>query len=200
MRLPPLIRRFAPPSPASGRRVPSPLPLAGEGRDEGKSRRREKRFFAALGALVLVFGLGAPAAWDAYVKRLGPLDLASARLGSTVVVDRQDRLLRAFTLPDGRWRLPTAVGEVDPRYLAMLLAYEDGRFYGHRGVDWLAMARAVSQLVTRGHIVSGGSTLTMQVARLIEPRDDRNLSAKLRQVVRAWQMEERISKDGVLDR
>ena len=125
---------------------------------------------------------------------LGPLDLASARLGSTIVVDRDGRLLRAFTLPDGRWRLPTTAGEVDPRYLAMLLAYEDGRFYAHHGVDWRAMARAAGQFVTRGHVVSGGSTLTMQVARLIEPRDDRNLSAKLRQIARAWQIEGRVAK------
>jgi penicillin-binding protein 1C len=145
-------------------------------------------------------GLGGPATWDGYVQSLGPLDLASSRLGSTIVVDRDGRLLRAFTLPDGRWRLPTRVGEVDPRYLAMLLAYEDGRFYAHHGVDWRAMARAAGQLVLRGHVVSGGSTLTMQVARLIEPRDNRNLSAKLRQIARAWQIEDRVAKDGVLDR
>ena len=93
---------------------------------QGSRRARERRFFATLGALVFVFGLGGPAAWNAYVESLGPLDLASARLGSTIVVDRDGRLLRAFTLPDGRWRLPTTAGEVDPRYLAMLLAYEDG--------------------------------------------------------------------------
>jgi penicillin-binding protein 1C len=60
--------------------------------------------------LVCVLGLGGPAAWNGYVESLGPLDLASARLGSTIVVDRDGRLLRAFTLPDGRWRLPTTAG------------------------------------------------------------------------------------------
>ena len=164
------------------------------------SRAFERRVFAIAGALVVILGLGGPAAWNGYVEHLGPLDLAASRLGSTVVVDRDGRLLRAFTLPDGRWRLPTTVGEVDPRYLAMLLAYEDGRFYTHGGVDWRAMARAAAQFALRGRVVSGGSTLTMQVARLIEPRDDRNLSAKLRQIARAWQIEDRVAKDGVLDR
>jgi penicillin-binding protein 1C len=182
--------------PSSGALRAPPSPARGE----GTAHHRERRFFATLAALVVAFGLGGPAAWIGYVQSLGPLDLASSRLGSTIVVDRDGRLLRAFTLPDGRWRLPTGVGEVDPRYLAMLLAYEDGRFYTHHGVDWRAMARAAGQLVSRGRVVSGGSTLTMQVARLIEPRDDRNLSAKLRQIARAWQIEGRVDKDGVLDR
>ncbi len=162
--------------------------------------KAERRGFAIVGALVFVLGLALPAAWDEYLKSLGPLDLASARVGSTIVVDRDGRLLRAFTLPDGRWRLPTSGGEVDPRYLAMLVAYEDGRFYAHEGVDWRAMARAAGQWLARGRVVSGGSTLTMQVARLIEPRDDRTVSAKLRQMTRAWQMERRLAKTGIIDR
>ena len=63
--------------------------------------------------------------------------------------------------------------DVDPRYLDVLLAYEDKRFFEHGGVDPLAMGRAALQLLTNGHIVSGGSTITMQVARLIEPRRER---------------------------
>jgi penicillin-binding protein 1C len=162
--------------------------------------RSERRWFAFLGAAIFFVGFIAPAAWISYAQSLGPLDLASHRDGSTIVVDRDGRLLRAFTMPDGRWRLPAASGEVDPRYIAMLLAYEDGRFYAHDGVDWRAMARAAFQIATRGRIVSGGSTLTMQVARLIEPREERSLAAKLRQVARALQMERLVSKQGVLDR
>ena len=162
--------------------------------------RHERRGFALLGAAILLFGFVAPAAWIGYVHSLGPIDLASQRDGSTIVVDRDGRLLRAFTLPDGRWRLPATTGEVDPRYLAMLLAYEDRRFYDHDGVDWRAMTRAFFQMATRGRIVSGGSTLTMQVARLIEPREQRSLSAKLRQVARAFQIEQRVSKQGVINR
>jgi penicillin-binding protein 1C len=164
------------------------------------TRRSERRLFAAVGAAVFALSLGVPAACDSYLRHLGPLDLSASRIGSTIVVDRDGRLLRAFTLPDGRWRLPVTATEVDPRYLAMLIGYEDGRFYDHDGVDFRAMARAAWQWATRGHVVSGGSTLTMQVARLIEPRDKRNLPHKLRQITRALQMEQRIRKDGVLDR
>ena len=74
-------------------------------------------------------GLGASFAWTRYTASLGPLDLAASRGGSTIVVDRDGRLLRPFTLPDGRWRLPATTHDVDPRYVAMLVAYEDGRFY-----------------------------------------------------------------------
>jgi penicillin-binding protein 1C len=162
--------------------------------------RRERRWFAALAVAIFFAGFVAPAAWMSYVQRLGPLDLFSQADGSTIVVDRDGRLLRAFTLPDGRWRLPATSGEVDPRYIAILLAYEDRRFYDHGGVDWRAMARAAFQIATRGRIVSGGSTLTMQVARLIEPREQRSLSAKLRQAARAFQIEQRVSKQGVINR
>src|SRR5579871_4293369 len=134
--------------------------------------------FAAALALVAVAGFGTTLAWKRYVASLGPLDLAASREGSTIVVDRDGRLLRPFTLPDGRWRLPATTHDVDPRYLAMLVAYEDQRFYDHRGVDGRALLRAAGQWLVRGHIVSGASTLTMQVARLIEPREERTLSAK----------------------
>src|SRR5262249_25280039 len=85
-----------------------------------------------------------------------------------------------------------------PRFFAMLFAYEDKRFRAHRGVDPLALVRATAQFVTSGRIQSGGSTLTMQVARLLEPRSNRNLAAKLRQIVRAIQIEPALSKDDIL--
>ena len=68
-----------------------------------------------------------------------------------------------------------------------------------RGVDPLALGRAALQLVTRGHIVSGGSTITMQLARLMEPRRERSVYAKLRQMVRAIEIERQLSKDEILD-
>jgi penicillin-binding protein 1C len=79
----------------------------------------------------------------------------------------------------------------------MLLAYEDKRFDGHRGVDPLALLRAVGQFLGHGHIVSGASTLTMQTARLLEPRP-RTLIAKLIEMGRALQLEERFRKDEIL--
>jgi penicillin-binding protein 1C len=140
------------------------------------------------------------AAIAAWVVSLGPLPLEQARKISTSVIDRNGKLLRAYAMTDGRWRLPVdARTSVDPGYLNILLGYEDKRFYSHHGVDPLALGRAALQLVTRGEIVSGGSTITMQLARLIEPRQQRSISAKIRQAVRALQIERQMSKDQILD-
>jgi penicillin-binding protein 1C len=164
------------------------------------TRGQERRIAATLAALIVILGLGLPGAWNAYRDSLPPLDLAAAAEGSTLVVDRDGRLLRAFTLPDGRWRLPVSPSAVDPRYLKLLIAYEDGRFWDHHGVDARALMRAAWQWGSRLHIISGGSTLSMQVARILEPRDERTVSAKLRQIVRAFEIERRVGKDGVLER
>src|SRR5271166_935333 len=164
---------------------------------------RAGRFsLVALAAVTLAAaaGLATTLSWSRYEASLGPLDLAASREGSTVVVDRDGRLLRPFTLPDGRWRLPATTHEVDPRYVAMLVAYEDGRFYEHRGVDARALLRAGAQWLSGGHVVSGGSTLAMQVARLTEPRPERSLAAKLRQIARALQIERAVGREGMLDR
>jgi penicillin-binding protein 1C len=140
------------------------------------------------------------AAFAAWVVSLGPLPLEPARKVSTTIVDRNGKLLRAYAMADGRWRLPVdAKTAVDPGYLKLLLAYEDRRFWSHGGVDPLALGRAALQLVTRGHIVSGGSTITMQLARLIEPRRERSVYAKLRQIVRAVEIERQLTKDEILD-
>ncbi|PLU82182.1 penicillin-binding protein 1C, partial [Sinorhizobium medicae] len=115
------------------------------------------------------------------------------------VLDRDGHLLRAFATEGGLWRLKTTVEDVDPRFIEMLIAYEDQRFREHRGVDPLALGRAALQFLTNGRIVSGASTLSMQVARLIEPRERRTLAAKFLQVARAIQIERRLDKDEILD-
>ena len=150
----------------------------------------------AVFALVAAARFGAPLFWNRYTASLGPLDVAASLEGSKIVVDRDGRLLRPFTLPDGRWRLPATTHDVDPRYVAMLVAYEDGRFYEHDGVDVRALIRAGAQWLIRGHVVSGGSTLPMQVARLIEPRPERTVGAKLRQIARALEIEREVGKTG----
>jgi penicillin-binding protein 1C len=127
-----------------------------------------------------------------------PPDMTRARTLSPEVVDRNGHLLRAYLTKDGYWRIRTRVRDVGPRYLALLKAYEDRRFDDHWGVDPLAMARATYQLLASRHIVSGGSTLTMQVARLLGPPRKRGLATKLIQIVRAIQLEERYSKDEIL--
>lgn len=119
---------------------------------------------------------------------------------STEMVDRDGHLLRAFTTPDGYWRLNTKIEDVDPLLVKMLIAYEDKRFYDHAGIDFWALLRAAKQLATNGRIVSGGSTLSMQLARLIEPRENRNLGSKFLQIARAVQIERRLTKEQILER
>jgi penicillin-binding protein 1C len=169
------------------------LPHKGGG-DRPPARKQLRIAAAATGiaaaALAITF-----AAW---VHSLGPVPLGESLEFSTVVVDRNGRLLRPYATSDGRWRLPATVKDVDPRYLDLLIDYEDKRFRKHRGVDPIAVGRAALQLVSNGRIVSGASTLTMQVARLLEPRTDRTFLAKLRQAVRAIQLEQRLSKDEIL--
>jgi penicillin-binding protein 1C len=163
---------------------------------DGVNRRRWVRV-AAMSFVIICIALGAFAAW---VVSLGPLPLVQAQQVSTTIVDRNGKLLRAYAMADGRWRLPVdARTGVDPGYLKLLLAYEDRRFYFHAGVDPFALGRAAFQFASRGHIVSGGSTITMQLARLMEPRRERSVYAKLRQMVRAFEIERQLTKDQILD-
>jgi len=159
--------------------------------------RRAVGILATLAVITLCFST----AFAAWVSSLGPLPLAEARKVSTTIIDRNGKLLRAYAMADGRWRLPVdAKKDVDPSYVDLLLAYEDQRFRVHGGVDPWALGRAAYQLVTRGHIVSGGSTITMQLARLMEePAHHRSLSAKIRQIVRAIEIERQLDKDQILN-
>ncbi len=117
---------------------------------------------------------------------------------SIEVLDREGDLLRAYTVADGRWRLALPPDKVDPVYLRMLNSYEDRRFRDHSGVDPRSMARAVLQAVWNGRVVSGGSTLTMQVARLLEEGTTGQVGGKLRQMRVALALERRLSKDQIL--
>lgn len=158
------------------------------------SPRRGAAVLIAAAALLLIAGFGILATAVFTVS----LPLAHADAVSPVVLDRGGRLLRAFTTTDGRWRLAAEPVDVDPRYLEMLRAYEDRRYLSHHGVDGLALLRAGAQLVTSGRIVSGASTLTMQVARLLEGPERRSLAGKLNQIVMALALERTYSKSEVL--
>lgn len=174
--------------------LPPSLPVRHQGGGNASVARRGIRlitYAAALSVLVVVLLA------SAFVISLGPPPLGNDLAYSTLVLDRDGRLLRPFATADGRWRLPARADEVDPRYLDLLFAYEDRRFRRHAGVDALALARAAAQFATNGRPISGGSTLTMQVARLLEPRT-RTLAGKLRQMVRAIELERTLSKDEVL--
>jgi penicillin-binding protein 1C len=149
--------------------------------------------------LVLLLGLGA---WgrdrlDAWVDATVLPPLVAAQ--SQEVVDREGRLLRAYTVADGRWRMGVSLDAVDPGYLAMLVRYEDKRFWEHGGVDLLAMLRAGAQAARSGGVVSGGSTLTMQVARLLEESGTGSWAGKIRQVRVALALERRLSKERILE-
>ncbi len=114
-----------------------------------------------------------------------------------VVVDRDGQPLRAFADDRGVWRYPVSLAEVSPWYIEALLGYEDRWFYWHPGINPLALLRAAWQNAVSGRIVSGGSTLTMQVARLLHPQP-RTVAGKLRQMLRALQLEWHLTKDDIL--
>jgi penicillin-binding protein 1C len=128
-----------------------------------------------------------------------PPPIEAGRTVSLVVADRDGRALRAFPVEEGRWRLAADLDRIDPAFIEALLAVEDRRFREHHGVDVLALVRATGQAVTSGRIRSGGSTITMQTARLLEPRPNRTIGAKLVEMLRAWQLETRLSKDEILE-
>ena len=117
---------------------------------------------------------------------------------SAEVLAADGTLLRAFAVDDGRWRLQTSLDAVDPGYIAMLLDFEDKRFYRHAGVDPRAVLRAAWQAARNGRVVSGASTLTMQVARLIENGPTGTWQGKLRQIRVALALERRLSKQQIL--
>lgn len=114
-----------------------------------------------------------------------------------LIVARDGTPLRAFPDRNHVWRYPVALDEVAPVYRDALLRYEDRYFRWHPGVNPFALARAAGQWAINGRIVSGGSTITMQVARILEPTP-RSLPGKARQILRALQLEARLSKDEIL--
>mgnify|MGYP003668311020 CR=1 FL=1 len=130
------------------------------------------------------------------LDRIFPPPLGVER--SRIVTDSGGQALRAFPVEDGRWRLPVSIDRVDPAFVAALIAMEDQRFRQHSGVDPLAVVRAATTSLGAGRIVSGASTLTMQTARLLEPRP-RTLGSKIIQAWRALQLEARLSKDEILE-
>lgn len=117
---------------------------------------------------------------------------------SVEVRDRHGDLLRAYPVANGIWRFAVSPEDVDPDFLDMLVRYEDKRFYDHAGVDLRAMLRAAGQALWNGRTVSGGSTLTMQVARLLEDGSTGRWGGKLRQIRVALALERHLSKADIL--
>jgi penicillin-binding protein 1C len=127
------------------------------------------------------------------------LPLPVKNVGSSLVVtDMAGEPLRAFAGRGGLWRDPVVdTSEVSPLYIQALLTYEDRWFFLHPGVNPFSLLRSAWQGLVNGRIISGGSTLTMQVARILEPHS-RTALGKLTQIFRALQLEFHHSKDEIL--
>lgn len=161
----------------------------------GARTNRLRRWLKRLGWTLLALFVSA-----FVLDRLFPLPLPDAGDASVLVVARDGTPLRAFANHEGIWRYPTTPEQVSPLYVQALLTYEDRWFWRHPGINPFALARATFQWVRYRHVVSGGSTLSMQVARIIEPTgtNERSIGAKLRQVLRALQLEAHLSKREIL--
>jgi penicillin-binding protein 1C len=153
------------------------------GRVDGHVRRLTFALVALLTVEVVLAGLDAAF----------PPDLSRAHRSSPVALDRRGAWLRALPVEQGRWRIRDDLERTDPSFVRRLIALEDGRFWLHPGVDPGSAVRAAASAALRGRITSGASTLTMQTARLLEPRR-RTFGAKLFQMVRALQLQARLSK------
>ncbi|MCO7507057.1 MULTISPECIES: peptidoglycan glycosyltransferase PbpC [unclassified Pseudomonas] len=153
-----------------------------------RPRSRIARLLCAAFAGVLLLWLA---------DRLWPLPMPADDLARVVLAEDGTPLWR-FADAEGVWRYPVTLDQVSPYYLEALLTYEDRWFYRHPGVNPLALGRAAWQNLTGGRVLSGGSTLSMQVARLLDPHS-RTLPGKLRQVWRTAQLEWHLSKRQILE-
>ncbi len=131
------------------------------------------------------------------LDRAYPPNLSRLVTTGTEILDRQGRAVAFLPAPRGVWRFRTEAGDVAPVLLETLIATEDRHFWRHPGVNPLALARAAIQDLRAGRIVSGGSTLTMQAARLLEPRP-RTVRSKFLEIARALQLELHFSKHEIL--
>jgi penicillin-binding protein 1C len=131
------------------------------------------------------------------LDRLYPPNFSRLATTGTEIVDRQSRTVALFPAPGGVWRFRATTDDVAPVLLDTLIATEDRQFWHHPGVNPLSLLRASLQDLRAGRVVSGGSTLTMQAARLLEPRP-RTVRAKLIEIARALQLEWHYSKREIL--
>ena len=147
--------------------------------------------------LKAVIGIGFFLGMAACLDVLFPPPIERANNYSPLIVDRQGRWVHAFTNNESRWRFSANLQSTDPVFVDRLVAIEDKRFFKHPGVDAAAVVRAGFDAIRKQKITSGASTITMQTARLLEPRP-RTFSSKLVEMIRAVQIERRLSKDEIL--
>ncbi|HKH45639.1 MAG TPA: penicillin-binding protein 1C [Thermoanaerobaculia bacterium] len=162
----------------------------GRGGEVGRGKRRllvAAAFFAAPFLIWFLLNLLFPFPWETL-----------NRPPATVVTDHTGEPLRFFLPTDHRWRFPVRLAELPPELPEALVASEDQRFRRHLGVDPVAVVRAAWSNVRAGEVVSGASTIPMQIARMAVP-GRRTLGAKVRESFRALQLEARFSKDELLE-
>lgn len=133
-------------------------------------------------ASVLAFAIYAPLPERLYVS------------DSTLVEWADGAPAHVFLAPDGRWRIPA---EIDATFEGAVIRLEDKRFYAHGGVDWIAVLRSTWINLKHGKVITGASTITMQLVRLLEKRP-RTLKSKIVEAFRAWQIEHRLGKARIL--
>lgn len=158
---------------------------------------RVRRLRRALAVLAGVLGVALATLAVAVARKPLPAALARAPETSLVITDNGGRLLYEARTRDGALLEPVRVEDVSPWVVPALLAAEDARFYSHPGADPLAMLRALGQLVLERRIVSGGSTLTQQLARNVEARP-RTALGKLGEIVTALRIERELDKRAIL--
>jgi penicillin-binding protein 1C len=156
--------------------------------DSGKQKRWRLIAIVFLLVLLALFIL----------DRISPLPLPTKQASSVLVTARDGQPLRAFASESGVWRYPVKLNDVSPLYVEALLGYEDRYYYYHLGVNPVALMRAAKQRASNRRIISGGSTITMQVARIFDPHP-KTIVGKLRQIFRALQLEWYFSKDEILE-
>jgi penicillin-binding protein 1C len=120
------------------------------------------------------------------------------RPGATFVYSQEGRLLTAFTSSDYFWRRPISLEQLSPRLISSVLTIEDRYFYQHPGVNPVSLIKAAVANFRAGRTVRGGSTITMQIARMIEPKA-RTIPNKLLEIFRAFQLEARFPKPELLE-
>ena len=158
-------------------------------------RRLRPRELWVLGAVIL-----APILLALLARLLAdavPLPARLAESPSTVVLYADGSPAHVFLSPDEKYRIAADLGRIDPDYIAALLRFEDKRFFAHHGVDGFALARAVGLNLRHRRVVSGASTLTLQLVRVLEPRP-RTLVSKMVEAARAMQLEARLTKREIL--
>jgi len=116
---------------------------------------------------------------------------------STIIEDNENQLLDAQIAQDGQWRFPIDA-ELPQKFKEAIITFEDKRFWSHPGVDVRALGRAIKQNISSGKVVSGGSTITMQVIRLSGKKQSRNLWVKFKEIILATRLELKYSKEEIL--